>query len=179
MPTCPNCGEIVMNGDPYCPNCGTIFQSRYKEEDDRADDFKSLLNSARDNYNAHDYEKAFIFLDFASQVYKKMNRHEKSRVRAEPFSQDWIVELCCRTFNNHGRCQREATDFIIEHNYEVRVCMDCDCIYPKNYKFCIRCGKPLTRPTGKSPEKIADELTELLSKRIYDEFEITKLSAGQ
>lgn len=26
MPTCPNCGEIVMNGDPYCPHCGTTFR---------------------------------------------------------------------------------------------------------------------------------------------------------
>lgn len=26
MPTCPNCGSILMNGDPYCPHCGTIFK---------------------------------------------------------------------------------------------------------------------------------------------------------
>ncbi len=26
MPTCPNCGEIVMNGDPYCSHCGTVFR---------------------------------------------------------------------------------------------------------------------------------------------------------
>ena len=26
MPTCPNCGEIVMNGDPYCPHCGATFR---------------------------------------------------------------------------------------------------------------------------------------------------------
>ena len=25
MGTCPNCGEIVMEGDPYCSNCGTTF----------------------------------------------------------------------------------------------------------------------------------------------------------
>lgn len=31
MPTCPNCGEIVMNGDPYCPHCGTTF--RWVEEE--------------------------------------------------------------------------------------------------------------------------------------------------
>jgi len=26
MPICPNCGEIVMNGDPYCPHCGTTYK---------------------------------------------------------------------------------------------------------------------------------------------------------
>lgn len=26
MPTCPNCGEIVMNGDPYCPHCGSTLR---------------------------------------------------------------------------------------------------------------------------------------------------------
>ena len=25
MPTCPNCGEIIMEGDPYCSHCGTAF----------------------------------------------------------------------------------------------------------------------------------------------------------
>ena len=26
MTTCPNCGSIVMEGDPYCTHCGTTFQ---------------------------------------------------------------------------------------------------------------------------------------------------------
>ena len=26
MATCPNCGEIVMNGDPYCTHCGTALR---------------------------------------------------------------------------------------------------------------------------------------------------------
>lgn len=25
MPVCPNCGEIVMEGDPYCSHCGATF----------------------------------------------------------------------------------------------------------------------------------------------------------
>lgn len=33
MPTCPNCGEIVMNGDPYCSNCGTTFAWGYDDDD--------------------------------------------------------------------------------------------------------------------------------------------------
>ena len=35
MGTCPNCGEIVMEGDPYCSNCGTTFSwSDDREEED-------------------------------------------------------------------------------------------------------------------------------------------------
>jgi len=26
MPTCPNCGEILMNGNPYCSHCGTALR---------------------------------------------------------------------------------------------------------------------------------------------------------
>ncbi len=34
MPTCPNCGEIVMNGDPYCSHCGATFRW---DDDDNVD----------------------------------------------------------------------------------------------------------------------------------------------
>ena len=36
MATCPDCGEIVMEGDPYCSNCGATF-SWSDDEDDRDD----------------------------------------------------------------------------------------------------------------------------------------------
>ena len=39
MPTCPNCGEIVMNGDPYCSHCGTTF-SWGDDEDDEDDCYR-------------------------------------------------------------------------------------------------------------------------------------------
>lgn len=42
MPTCPNCGEIVMQGDPYCSHCGTAFRWR-EDEDDYFDDYVSAL----------------------------------------------------------------------------------------------------------------------------------------
>jgi len=53
--------------------------------------------------------------------------------------------------------------------------MDCDCVYPIDYKHCIKCGKPLTKPAGKSPEKIAEELSDILSNKIWDESEIARL----
>ena len=35
MPTCPNCGSIVMKGDPYCSHCGTAFQWSDDEETEK------------------------------------------------------------------------------------------------------------------------------------------------
>ncbi len=175
MPTCPNCGEIVMNGDPYCPNCGTVFKRQYEDNEDPVDDFKHFLNTSKDHYDIKKYESAFIFLEASSKIYKKMNSSEKSQLREMPFDQYWIVDLCCLMINNRTQFYWKATEFIKENRYSVRLCMDCDCVYPPDYKHCIKCGKSMAETPRKSSEKIADELTDLLSNKIYDDFEIAKL----
>ena len=35
MPTCPNYGFIVMEGDPYCSHCVTAFQWSDEEETEK------------------------------------------------------------------------------------------------------------------------------------------------
>lgn len=158
------------------------YMSYLKDNDDEsskediADDFKHYINNARDYYNMKNYENAFFYLDYAFRTYGKMNKSEKSQIRSNLFNQDWIIDLCCKIINNHGKYLREATDFIIKNNYPVKLCMDCDCVYTIDYNCCIKCGKPLIKPgDGKSPEKIAEELSDILSNKIWDEFEITKL----
>ena len=34
MPTCPNCGSIVMEGDPYCSHCGAHFKWNHADDTD-------------------------------------------------------------------------------------------------------------------------------------------------
>ncbi len=34
MPTCPNCGELLMTGDPYCTHCGATIRWYDDEEDE-------------------------------------------------------------------------------------------------------------------------------------------------
>ena len=46
MPTCPNCGEIVMNGDPYCSHCGATFR---RDDDVDFSDHSHGLKSAEDS----------------------------------------------------------------------------------------------------------------------------------
>lgn len=144
-------------------------------KDDIVDNFKQYINYAREYYNLQHYEDAFYYLDYSFRTYGKMNNFEKSQARANPFNQDWIIELCCKIINNHGEYYQEATDFIIKNQYSLKLCMDCDCVYPIDYKHCIKCGKPLTKPAGKSPEKIAEELSDILSNKIWDESEIARL----
>ena len=32
MPTCPDCGSIIMEGDPYCPHCGAHLQWDFEDD---------------------------------------------------------------------------------------------------------------------------------------------------
>lgn len=142
----------------------------YRE--DIVDDFKFRINHARDAYNLKKYESAFYYINSANSIYNKMTDFEKSQLRDEPFNQDWIIDLCSKVINNHGRYCREATDLILENKYPIKICLDCDCVYPIDYNRCIKCGKPVKRLIEfKSPEKIAEELSDELSNIIWDEFE--------
>lgn len=141
MPTCPNCGEIVMNGDPYCPNCGTVF-NRPSYDENRIDEFNNHYFYAFDGYNIGNYEFAFLNLDLTFQNYKHMSNSEKSRVK-ERLEREWVGDLCCIIANNHGKYYDRAINIIEEMGFEFNECMDCDCIYLIRDKFCNRCGKPL------------------------------------
>lgn len=47
MSVCPNCGSLVLEGDPYCEHCGTHLSGSEGSEytntkDDDLDDFAEL-----------------------------------------------------------------------------------------------------------------------------------------
>lgn len=45
MPTCPNCGEIIMEGDPYCSYCGTHLRWDFNDDSHVGDSsIESQLN---------------------------------------------------------------------------------------------------------------------------------------
>ena len=142
MGTCPDCGEIVMNGDPYCPNCGFVFK-RPSYRENLIDEFKNFYFYAFDGYNNGEYEFAMGCLSSVFGNYKNMSSSQKSRVK-EMLQRPWVVDLCCITLNNHGRFNRRAWEIIEKMDFDVRQCEGCKCIYPAGDKYCIRCGKPLT-----------------------------------
>ncbi len=51
MATCPNCGEIVMEGDPYCSNCGTALRW---VRDDASNNHDGGSNPSNDAYDVRD-----------------------------------------------------------------------------------------------------------------------------
>ena len=140
MPTCPNCGEIVMNGDPYCPNCGTTFKRSYVKG--AVNEFKNFHFYAFDGYNIGNYEFAMNSLSVAFGKYMHMTNSQRARVK-HMLERDWVVDLCCITINENACFQRRASEIIVEMEFELKQCEGCYCIYPAYYKFCTKCGKPL------------------------------------
>lgn len=47
MATCPNCGELIMNGDPYCSHCGTAL--RWVNDDNDASGRSWSIETVRNN----------------------------------------------------------------------------------------------------------------------------------
>ena len=143
MPTCPNCGEIVMNGDPYCPNCGLVF-NREPNRENLIDDFKNFYFYAFDGYNQKNYEFGTSCLIVLFGSYKAMSNSQKSRVK-EMLEREWVVDLCCISINL-GLFDCRAWEIIETMDFDFKQCENCNCIYPLRDNYCIKCGKPLTWP---------------------------------
>ena len=105
-----------------------------------------------------------------------MTRRQKSQIRDQPFNQYWIIDLCCKTSNMHGDEYWTVFEIIKEHTLKVNLCLDCDNLYPTDYDYCIECGKELTKPFIKTPEALAEEITDILRGRVVDEITISELA---
>ena len=103
MATCPNCGEIVMNGDPYCSNCGATLRwiSDEEDEDNNLAYFLQDFRIAKRNYDEGDYSKSFMVLLSASTCYTSLSRHEKRELGEDPMKENWAIDVICRAFNSH------------------------------------------------------------------------------
>ena len=53
MPTCPNCGSIVMEGDPYCSHCGAHFKLSYFDEGDDTPNYNAASEFAYNESVCH------------------------------------------------------------------------------------------------------------------------------
>ena len=62
MPTCPNCGSVVMEGDPYCSHCGAHF--KWSNTDDNVADYGGTFREAACHDSKTDYVVHDPFLDF-------------------------------------------------------------------------------------------------------------------
>ena len=80
MPTCPNCGSIVMEGDPYCSHCGAHFKWNHFDEPYSAPQetcaSQSMYDVAEQHYDdfvpdSHDEPDDFLDYGEVSETYFK------------------------------------------------------------------------------------------------------------
>lgn len=71
MPTCPNCGTIIMEGDPYCSHCGNHLQWNGNEY-------------SNDTYTAYD-RNAFLK--------KQYENYEKEMIKEEAYKYELLVKF--------------------------------------------------------------------------------------
>lgn len=88
MPTCPNCGSIVMQGDPYCSHCGARFEWSNADEDDIPNyrDNSEYVYGEPVDYDSldskTDYSESDSFLDFGevSETYPEAGEEKLEEI---------------------------------------------------------------------------------------------------
>ena len=71
MVTCPNCGEIVMKGDPYCTHCGTVLRWYFDDGEEETPierkgsklyrAFEKMVNSDMTTDERFNFFKKYLF----------------------------------------------------------------------------------------------------------------------
>ena len=177
MPTCPNCGEIVMNGDPYCPHCGATLRwiNDEEDEDNNTAYFLQDFRIAKRNYDEGDYSKSFMFLLSASTCYKSLSRQEKRQLGEDPMKEDWAIDVICRAFNSHDtRKMDNVLEMLRDHKLIVSLCDDCTMIYPPDAVYCKGCGELVEKPSRYSnPATIREVLDKDLRRNLLDSYRRT------
>ena len=97
MPTCPDCGSIIMEGDPYCPHCGAHLswsdedETQYYSNGDDLDDMLSCLfidnsqkavlkQKLKEFLKARDVKKLLLRESHGSYIFEftRQNRYVKT-----------------------------------------------------------------------------------------------------
>lgn len=79
MSTCPNCGEIVMEGDPYCSNCGTTFTWA----DDSQPSYEPSYGSGGYRSNLDESERRKRRLESLKSTYENSLKRAREEQRGE------------------------------------------------------------------------------------------------
>ena len=162
-------------GVPDIPYLDYLKDKKEYNEINLVDEFINDMNNAKYEFNNGKEDAAFSSLKIASKEYKRMNNIQKSRIIDDPFNQDWIIDLCCEILNKHEDEYYNAFVIIRDYKLYVNLCLDCDCVYPSHYDYCIKCEKLLEKPYEKKPEEIAEEIRDAMITRVYHMYQIDEL----
>jgi hypothetical protein len=129
MPTCPNCGSIVMEGDPYCSHCGAHFKWSYFDEEDDTPDYRATSEFAygetfsHDSYSSEtDYDGFSRFLDFGevSETYLEADE-EKLEYIASHICADSSQKLQLKAQIREYQKAEDFKGFYIKKDYGFEV----------------------------------------------------------
>ena len=106
MPTCPNCGEIVMEGDPYCGNCGTTFNWA----DDWQPSYEPSYGSGGYRSDLNETERAKRRLESLKRTYenslKRAREEEQGEFKVKYYGE--AVEDARKYWEESERCGCEV-----------------------------------------------------------------------
>jgi hypothetical protein len=124
MPTCPNCREIVMEGDPYCPHCGAHFKWSYFDEEDSPDYRTSSQFPCGDDFctSRTGYGGFRPFLDFGevSETYLEADE-EKLEYIASNICADSSQKLQLKAQIREYQKAKDFNGFYIKKDYGFEV----------------------------------------------------------
>lgn len=129
MPTCPNCGSIVMEGDPYCSHCGAHFKWNYFDDATDTPDYGNTSEFAYDEPARYDsctsetdYSRYDSFLDFGevSETYLEAGE-EKLEYIASRICADSSQKLQLKAQIRQYQKAKDFNGFYIKKDYGFEV----------------------------------------------------------
>lgn len=89
MPTCPNCGELLMTGDPYCTHCGATIRWYDEEEDDGGSSEIDVSELLGNEILVDLYNQGFFLpevLNMKKEINQFMDEFSCELISAEPYN---------------------------------------------------------------------------------------------
>lgn len=101
MNTCPNCGSIVMEGDPYCPHCGVHLKW------DSDDEFEFGRNGGSISEINYDGDALFLGYGETSQTF-----HDSDEATLE-----YIAEGVCETHPQKMQLKAKLREYVAAEDF--------------------------------------------------------------
>ena len=102
MPTCPDCGSIIMEGDPYCPHCGAHLKWEYGDE--------GGYNANNRNIYKIAYDKPDLFLDYG--------KVSETYFRPDDEKLEYITDSVCITSSQKRELKVKIKEYLKAKDYK-------------------------------------------------------------
>ena len=150
MPTCPDCGSIVMEGDPYCTHCGAhLIWIDDDEENDyyQTSDIRQSIDDKIDSYFRSNYFDPLI----RPLLMEKVKEYAGAKDCVDFEVDESNIHYIIFRFTRQNEYVKTVIDFHYDFDYRIhkRIFRDC---YVKHYHDALLANprfKELIKKTGK------------------------------